>query len=629
MLYQNRQRRNSRARMWLATVACTTSVALATSLTPAVAQEEASASALVSAISEAQAEIDRLNLEMGALREAVNKAIVDYGDAQSAAEQARQGAKDARKVLEDSQSAVEKAQDELNEVARSTYRNDGSTSSVAALDSDDALKDSLDRSVFLKKQRGEKKETLNRLEGERTAHANADSLVRLAVQLAEKREKEAIDAETSANELLTDNQEALEQKSEELTAAQEELRSAQNALEEIRPGSSGTPDHTPASQAREDETTVSESPAEPATPPQTATQETDSTQPTASPEQQAEPHTEVTSENTEVSSPQGGNQYYSDSRSVFGESVDATESGEDAAAHDDVAAELSSQAISAITRQATEKADQSILDREIPVPTLEQIQDAVRTVMSMRGTFDESNEGDLATAAAIVAATLVVLATQVSNADLAHGSSAIGGAATQEGANGDAQDATVNSGVSTLPAVTTELETDTPALNEVLPEIQTVEQITERATEIVADSSRAAKIETVIARAETQLGVPYAWGGGDANGPTKGIRDGGVADAHGDYNKIGFDCSGLTLYAFAGVGISLPHYSGYQYQRGTKISPSEAQRGDLLFWGPSGSQHVAIYLGDGMMIEAPQSGDVVKKSPVRWSGMSQYAVRLI
>nr|WP_272913553.1 C40 family peptidase [Corynebacterium pilosum] len=83
------------------------------------------------------------------------------------------------------------------------------------------------------------------------------------------------------------------------------------------------------------------------------------------------------------------------------------------------------------------------------------------------------------------------------------------------------------------------------------------------------------------------------------------------------------------MYAFAGVGISLPHYTGYQYQRGTKIAPSEAQRGDLLFWGPAGNHHVAIYLGDGMMIEAPQSGDVVKKSPVRWSGMSQYAVRLI
>nr|WP_255549512.1 NlpC/P60 family protein [Corynebacterium sp. TAE3-ERU12] len=142
-------------------------------------------------------------------------------------------------------------------------------------------------------------------------------------------------------------------------------------------------------------------------------------------------------------------------------------------------------------------------------------------------------------------------------------------------------------------------------------------------------SSRAAKIETVISRAKAYLGTPYAWGGGNANGPTRGIRDGGVADAHGDYNKVGFDCSGLTLYAYAGVGISLPHYTGYQYQRGTHYPKSQMQRGDLLFWGPNGHGHVAIYLGDGTMIEAPQSGDVVKISPVRYNSMTPNVVRLL
>lgn len=144
-----------------------------------------------------------------------------------------------------------------------------------------------------------------------------------------------------------------------------------------------------------------------------------------------------------------------------------------------------------------------------------------------------------------------------------------------------------------------------------------------------ASGSRAEQIEIVINRAMSQLGQPYAWGGGTAQGPSQGIRDGGVADSYGDYNKIGFDCSGLVLYAFAGVGISLPHYSGYQYQHGTKVDPSNMQRGDLLFYGPGGSSHVAIYLGDGQMIEAPQSGSFVQISPVRWTGMSEYVVRLI
>lgn len=138
-----------------------------------------------------------------------------------------------------------------------------------------------------------------------------------------------------------------------------------------------------------------------------------------------------------------------------------------------------------------------------------------------------------------------------------------------------------------------------------------------------------AQIEKVIRRGMSQLGVPYAWGGGNVYGPTRGIHDGGVADAYGDYNKIGFDCSGLMLYAFAAVGFNLPHYSGYQYTSGTQIPVSMMRRGDMVFYGPGGSQHVALYLGDGMMLEAPQSGDVVKVSPVRWEGMTPMAVRMI
>ncbi|CAB0845647.1 hydrolase [Corynebacterium diphtheriae] len=160
-------------------------------------------------------------------------------------------------------------------------------------------------------------------------------------------------------------------------------------------------------------------------------------------------------------------------------------------------------------------------------------------------------------------------------------------------------------------------------------QVDSMEDISEKASALVENASRSEKIEIVISRAMAYIGTPYAWGGGNASGPTQGIRDGGVADSFGDFNKIGFDCSGLTLYAFAGVGIALPHYTGYQYQKGTKIDPSNMQRGDLIFYGPNAEYHVAIYLGDGTMIEAPQSGSSVKVSPVRWSGMSPYAVRLI
>lgn len=127
--------------------------------------------------------------------------------------------------------------------------------------------------------------------------------------------------------------------------------------------------------------------------------------------------------------------------------------------------------------------------------------------------------------------------------------------------------------------------------------------------------------EYVIRRAMSQLGVPYSWGGGNAAGPARGIDSGA--------GTVGFDCSGLMLYAFAGVGIKLDHYSGSQYNAGRKVPTSQMRRGDMLFWGPNASQHVALYLGDGQMLEAPYTGSVVKISPVRTSGMTPYATRLI
>ncbi|MGE2813633.1 NlpC/P60 family peptidoglycan endopeptidase RipA [Mycobacterium heidelbergense] len=127
--------------------------------------------------------------------------------------------------------------------------------------------------------------------------------------------------------------------------------------------------------------------------------------------------------------------------------------------------------------------------------------------------------------------------------------------------------------------------------------------------------------EYVIRRGMSQIGVPYSWGGGNAAGPSKGIDSGA--------GITGFDCSGLVLYSFAGVGIKLPHYSGSQYNLGRKIPSSQMRRGDVIFYGPNGSQHVTIYLGDGQMLEAPDIGLKVRVAPVRTSGMTPYVVRYI
>ncbi|MET9628808.1 NlpC/P60 family protein [Lentzea sp. NPDC006480] len=144
-----------------------------------------------------------------------------------------------------------------------------------------------------------------------------------------------------------------------------------------------------------------------------------------------------------------------------------------------------------------------------------------------------------------------------------------------------------------------------------------------------APAPSAGGVQAVINRALAQRGVIYAWGGGNYNGPTYGVRDGGVADAYGDYRKIGFDCSGLMMYAFAGVGVYLPHYSGYQYNSGRKVPLAQMAPGDMIFWGPGGGTHVALYLGGGMMVEAPHSGAVVRISPVRYGGIMPYVTRML
>ncbi|HET8589206.1 MAG TPA: NlpC/P60 family protein [Nakamurella sp.] len=138
-------------------------------------------------------------------------------------------------------------------------------------------------------------------------------------------------------------------------------------------------------------------------------------------------------------------------------------------------------------------------------------------------------------------------------------------------------------------------------------------------------ASNSSRGQRVVQAALAWLGTPYAWGGGTPSGPSRGIRDYGTADYYGDYNKIGFDCSGLALYAWAQVGVYLPHYSAYQYFSGQHVSTSNLQPGDLVFYAyntsdPSTIHHVAIYMGNNQIVQAPQSGSYVMISPMRWSG---------
>lgn len=138
-------------------------------------------------------------------------------------------------------------------------------------------------------------------------------------------------------------------------------------------------------------------------------------------------------------------------------------------------------------------------------------------------------------------------------------------------------------------------------------------------------------IDLVIARALSQRGVPFVYGGGDATGPTSKAarRDADPAVLAFDpmARVPGFDASGLVMYAFAGAGVKIPRSSGDQYLAAAKVTPAQALPGDLLFYGPNGTQSVALYVGNGQMVEA--TDPVVAVSPVRTANMTPYLGRFI
>ena len=122
---------------------------------------------------------------------------------------------------------------------------------------------------------------------------------------------------------------------------------------------------------------------------------------------------------------------------------------------------------------------------------------------------------------------------------------------------------------------------------------------------VLSDGSRGA---TAVNAAMRWLGTPYSWGGGTASGPGEGFAQGA--------GIVGFDCSGLTLYAWAQVGVSLSHFTGNQWNQGVHIgSISDLIPGDLVFFG-SDLGHMGMYIGNGQMIHAPHTGDVVKISTI-------------
>nr|WP_250544350.1 NlpC/P60 family protein [Corynebacterium pseudotuberculosis] len=524
----------------------------------AVGQAEGKVSGLAASLSTSDSQIASLEMEMGGLREAVNKALVDYHDAQSSAQQARDGVSTARSRLDDTQSEIINAQKVLDEISRSAYRKGSAPSGVAGVAGKTTSEDALDRQTYLRTNAEKQREAVDKLDRLRTEQANEESRLREARNLAEQREKAAESAKATAQQAIDDSSAKLEdniRKRAELVAhrdeAQRELDAARGTVSNLNNQRNEYKEYKEAEAARkkaEEEAAAAEKARQEAEAAQRAKEE---------------------------------------------------------------AARIAAEAAAKAAREAAEEKSRKEAEARAAQAAAEAA--AARREAEQRAAAQEraqQTRRDANTASATAAEALIQAAmpdhASLNNSRTGNGLNTVQSPQAVEAANGD--------------SVLRDLDVVQP---------ETLDTLSKKATAAAGNASRSAKIETVISRARAYIGTPYAWGGGNASGPTLGIRDGGVADSYGDYNKVGFDCSGLTLYAFAGVGIALPHYSGYQYQKGTKISPSEIQRGDLIFYGPNAENHVAIYLGDGTMLEAPQSGSTVKVSPVRWSGMSPYAVRLI
>lgn len=583
--------RGATARGTGALLAVAVTAGLTTQVSPAVADEasdtgaEAYLADLVSRVSAAEDGVNSLELELGGLRESVNKSQVDFDRSTHDAQDAQDQVTDARSRLGGSEDELGTAQSDLDEIARSAYTQGGNASAVP-LAAGSSADDAIDRATYIRMASERQQAEVDRLDLARTQAANEEASLREARDKADDLVAAAQQAQDDARAQFERIQQDLASRADEHSklladadTAREQLSAARAAVDRAGREEGATS----FDKRRAAETAVSKIDTAPATEATEATEVVDTTE------------TAGATETPQVTSPG---------------TVDTAEATADTTGAQDLTGTVAENADGTTTEDTSEVNGDVLTQAQEEAPAEDE---------AAGSTFSADTAGDDRRQAAIdgllgaagAAAVAGVTASMNGEDPLAAATGAAQSSAAEsygslpEAPSGDGEATGTLPGTGVQPGGSGDVSAPD------------------------ASGTASEKIERVIDRGMSALGTPYSWGGGNADGPTLGVRDGGVADAYGDYAKVGYDCSGLMVFAFAAAGVELPKYSGYQYTAGPQVPVDQARRGDMLFWGIGGSSHVALYLGDGKMLEAPQSGDVVKVSDARWSGAMPYAVRMI
>jgi cell wall-associated NlpC family hydrolase/septal ring factor EnvC (AmiA/AmiB activator) len=571
---------------------------------------------LVGAVSTTEGEVSSLELELGGLRESVNKARVDVDRSQRAAQEAQNNVTEARGRLDDSDSDVQDAQSTLDDIARSAYTQGGDAAPVVLASGSDATADNIDRATYMRLAAEKQQADIDRLDLARTQAANEESSLRVSRDDADGLVQDALKAHSAAEQAFTDAQSSIAEKSKELTRvknslseAKDRLAAAKKAVDKVSANAAASSfDKRRAAEAAADRVEASDD-----------TDDTDDSADTGSAGTTGASGTSgavgmkdevVGPETPDPSSGSGdGSAVPDDDQTVPEDPDEATDGsvgsdGTDGSTAGD-GAEVDPEGEGVPDVEGDPAEDPAAGSAEVP------------GVDAIPGSFEGSSEGDELRQAAIDG--LVNAAGQAAFAGInSH----------LEGNPDGAFEAAATAGRDAAAEAYANLPQGQEGVDPGLPPSNPGG---EQPAEPDASGTREEQIDRVIDRGMSQLGVTYAWGGGDLNGPTLGIRDGGVADAHGDYAKVGFDCSGLMMYAFNAVGIQLQHYSGYQYTSGTAGARRATPSAATCSSGAAG--------GSGTRRALPRRRHDARGAPVRrrrqglrrsrWDGGEPMAVRMI